>query len=417
MTILRSDFLRTIVDRGFLHQCTDLRGLDDHMANNSTTAYIGFDCTADSLHIGSLLPIMLLRHLQNCDHKPIVLIGGGTTKIGDPSGKNAARKLLSDDEILHNMNSIKKIFDKFLKFGDCLTDAVIVNNADWLDSINYISFLRDFGKYFSINRMLNFDSVKLRLKREQQLSFLEFNYMILQAYDFLKLSHHYKCTLQIGGSDQWGNIVNGVELGRRIDGRNLFGLTIPLMTTASGSKMGKTADGAVWITDRLSPWNYWQFWRNTKDTDVERFLKLFTELPLDEIKRLSNLKETDINYAKKILANEATRLAHGTIAATQAAKTAEQTFEDNSSIAEGLPTIMISTTELDNGIHAFILFTMAGLATSNSEARRLIKNGGAKINNDVVNNETELICTTHIKNGFIKLSAGKKRHILIKTQM
>jgi tyrosyl-tRNA synthetase len=416
MTTLRSEFLRTVTERGFFHQCTDLEGLDSRMAAGPVVAYIGFDCTADSLHVGSLLPIMLLRHLQKSGHKPIVLMGGGTTKVGDPSGKDAARQMLSDDDIARNMAGIKSVFGKFLAFGDGPTDALMVNNADWLEGINYIAFLRDFGRHFSVNRMLSFDSVKLRLEREQPLSFLEFNYMILQAYDFLELSRRHGCALQMGGSDQWGNIVNGVELGRRVDSRDLFGLTAPLMTTASGAKMGKTAQGAVWINaDRLSPWDYWQFWRNTEDADVGRFLKLFTELPIDEIERLSALDGAEINEAKKILANEATRLAHGAEAAAQAAETARRTFEEGAA-AESLPTVIIPAAELNAGIPAFALFTRAGLATSNGEARRLIKGGGGKINDAAVGAETDLIGAAHLKDGVIKLSAGRKRHILIKAE-
>lgn len=414
MTSLRSDFLRAVTERGFFNQCTDLEGLDGRLSAGPITAYIGFDCTADSLHVGSLLPIMLLRHLQKSGHKPIVLMGGGTTRVGDPSGKDEARRLLSDEDIERNMAGIKQVFGKFLTFGDGPTDAVMVNNADWLDQLNYIAFLRDFGRHFSINRMLGFDSVKLRLEREQPLSFLEFNYMILQAYDFLELARRRNCLLQMGGSDQWGNIVNGVELGRRVDGRDLFGLTVPLMTTASGAKMGKTAQGAVWLNaERLSPWDYWQFWRNTEDADVGRFLKLFTELPLGEIERLSNLEGAGINEAKKILANEATRLAHGEDAARQAAETARRTFEEGAA-ADSLPTIVIPASELAAGIPAFALFARAGLAASNGEARRLIKGGGARINDGAVASETDPIGTAQIKDGVIKLSAGKKRHVLIK---
>ncbi len=416
MTSLRSDFLRTVTERGFFHQCTDLEGLDSRLAAGPVVAYIGFDCTADSLHVGSLLPIMLLRHLQKSGHKPIVLMGGGTTKVGDPSGKDDARKLLSDDDIARNMAGIKTVFGKFLRFGDGPTDALMVNNADWLESLNYIAFLRDFGRHFSVNRMLSFDSVKLRLEREQPLSFLEFNYMILQAYDFLELSRRHGCALQMGGSDQWGNIVNGVELGRRVDGRDLFGLTAPLMTTASGLKMGKTAQGAVWINaERLSAWDYWQFWRNTEDADVGRFLKLFTELPIDDIERLSSLDGAEINEAKKILANEATRLAHGADAARQAAETARRTFEEGV-VSESLPTVAVPAAELADGIPAFALFTRAGLAASNGEARRLIKGGGARINDAPVGAETDLIGAAHLKEGVIKLSAGKKRHILVKAE-
>ncbi|MDR3439014.1 tyrosine--tRNA ligase [Telmatospirillum sp.] len=416
MTTFRSEFLRTIAERGFLHQCTDPEGLDARLSSGPVVAYIGFDCTADSLHVGSLLPIMLLRHLQKSGHKPIVLMGGGTTRIGDPSGKDEARKMLSEADIARNMEGIQKIFGRFLTFGDGPTDARMVNNADWLDGINYISFLRDFGRHFSVNRMLSFDSVKLRLEREQPLSFLEFNYMILQAYDFLELSRRFGCAMQMGGSDQWGNIVNGVELGRRVDSRDLFGLTAPLMTTASGAKMGKSAQGAVWLNaDRLSDWDYWQFWRNTEDADVGRFLKLFTELPLAEIDRLTSLGGAGINDAKKILANEATRLARGEEAATQAADTARRTFEEGE-LADNLPSIMVPAAELTAGIPAFALFARAGLAASNGEARRLIKGGGAKVNDGPVAGETELITSAHLKDGAVKLSAGKKRHALVKPE-
>lgn len=416
MTTLSSAFVRTISERGFLHQCTDIEALDAKMAKGTVSAYIGFDCTADSLHVGSLLPIMMLRHLQKSGHKPIVLMGGGTTRVGDPSGKDEARKLLSDEDIARNMAGIKQVFAKFLTFGDGPTDAVMVNNADWLDKLNYIEFLRDYGRHFSVNRMLSFDSVKLRLEREQPLSFLEFNYMILQAYDFAELARRRGCILQMGGSDQWGNIVNGVELGRRVDGSELFGLTTPLMTTASGAKMGKTANGAVWLNaDRLSAWDYWQFWRNTEDADVGRFLKLFTELPLDEVARLAALEGAEINEAKKVLANEATKLAHGEAAALEAAETARRTFEQGMA-ADTLPTIGIPAAELEAGIAAFALFARAGLAASNGEARRLIKGGGAKVNDAAVSNENQLIGSGDLVDGQIKLTAGKKRHLLIKPE-
>ena len=416
MTQLRSEFLRTVTERGFVHQCTDLPGLDGRMAAATTAAYIGFDCTADSLHVGSLLPIMLLRRLQRSGHKPIVLMGGGTTKVGDPSGKDDARKLLSDADIAANMAGIRKVFDRFLTFGDGPTDAVMVNNADWLDNLNYISFLRDYGRHFSVNRMLSFDSVKLRLEREQPLSFLEFNYMILQAYDFLELARRRDCILQMGGSDQWGNIINGVELGRRLDSRDLFGLTSPLITTAAGTKMGKTAQGAVWLNaERLSSWDYWQFWRNTEDADVGRFLGLFTDLPMDEVRRLAALEGAEINEAKKILANHATELAHGPEAAATAAETARRAFEEGAS-ADTLPTVTVAAAEFAKGIPAFALFTQAGLAASNGEARRLIKGGGARVNDQTVAGETDIIGTGHLQNGVVKLTAGKKRHILVRVE-
>ncbi len=414
MTSHRSAFVRTLSERGYLHQCTDLAALDARLAEGPAVAYIGFDCTADSLHVGSLLPIMMLRHLQKSGHKPIVLMGGGTTRVGDPSGKDEARKLLTDADIARNMEGIKRVFAKFLTFGDGPTDALMVNNADWLDQLNYIAFLRDYGRHFSVNRMMSFDSVKLRLDREQPLSFLEFNYMILQAYDFLELGRRHGCLLQMGGSDQWGNIVNGVELGRRVEGRELYGLTTPLMTTASGAKMGKTAQGAVWLNaERLSAWDYWQFWRNTEDADVGRFLRLFTELPLDEADRLAALPGAGINEAKKVLAFEATRLAHGEEAAREAAETARRTFEQGQA-AETLPTVSLPAAELDQGIPAFALFARTGLAASNGEARRLIKGGGAKVNDAAVTAEGQLIGSADLKDGQIKLTAGKKRHLLVK---
>ncbi|HMA51522.1 MAG TPA: tyrosine--tRNA ligase [Magnetospirillaceae bacterium] len=419
MTQYRSDFLRILAERGFIHQGTDLEGLDQQLSTSVVSAYIGFDCTADSLHVGSLMQIMALRHLQKSGHRPIVLMGGGTTKVGDPSGKDEARKLLTTDDINSNMAGIKKVFAKFLTFGPESgnakpTDAVMDNNADWLDKLNYIDFLRDYGRHFSVNRMLSFDSVKLRLDREQPLSFLEFNYMILQAYDFLELARRRDCSLQMGGSDQWGNIVNGVELGRRVDGKALFGVTTPLLTTASGAKMGKTASGAVWINeDKLSSWDYWQFWRNTEDADVGRFLKLFTELPLDEIARLEALAGAEINEAKKILANEVTRMAHGEAAAEQAAETARKTFEEGAA-ADTLPSVDITAAELSAGIPAFALFARVGLAASNGEARRLIKGGGAKLNDQTITEETQAIGADHARDGVIKLTAGKKRHLLVR---
>ncbi len=412
----RSDFLRIVSERGFVHQCTDIEALDRRFAESRVVAYIGFDCTADSLHVGSLLPIMLLRHLQKTGHKPIVLMGGGTTKVGDPSGKDESRKLLSDGDIARNMAGIKTVFEKFLTFGDGPADAIMLNNDDWLSTLAYIPFLRDYGRHFSVNRMLGFDSVKLRLEREQPLSFLEFNYMVLQAYDFLELARRHQCTLQMGGSDQWGNIVSGVELGRRVDGMDLFGLTTPLLQTASGAKMGKTAQGAVWLNqERLPAWDYWQFWRNTDDADVGRFLRLFTELDLGEIARLEALPGAEINEAKKVLANEATKLAHGEAAARQAAETAARTFEQGQA-AESLPSVSLPESELAGGIPAFALFAKAGLAASNGEARRLIKGGGARVNDQPVTGETDSIGMTHMVNGAIKLTAGRKRHVLVKAE-
>lgn len=416
MTNLRSDFLRTIFERGFVHQCTDMDALDERMMKGPIVAYIGFDCTATSLHVGSLLPIMLLRHLQKTGHKPVVLMGGGTTRVGDPTGRDDMRKMLTDDEIAANMAGIKKVFDKYLTFGDGPTDALMVNNADWLGNLNYLDFLRDYGRHFSVNRMLSFDSVKLRLEREQPMSFLEFNYMILQAYDYLELARRHKMVLQMGGSDQWGNIVNGVELGRRVDGLELFGLTVPLMTLASGAKMGKSAQGAVWMNeDRLSAWDYWQFWRNIEDADVVRFLKLFTELPMAEIEKLAQLQGAELNEAKKILANETTRMAHGEKAAIDAAETARRTFEEGVA-ADTLPTVTVAALELEAGLPAFALLVKTGLAASNGEARRLIKGGGARINDKTIENDAEIFAAKDLIDGAIKVSAGKKRHVLIRSE-
>jgi tyrosyl-tRNA synthetase len=411
----KSDFIAAMVERGYLHQCTDLEGLDAAAAKGPITGYIGFDCTAPSLHVGSLVQIMLLRWLQKTGHKPIVLMGGGTTKIGDPTGRDESRKLLTDEDIAFNMAGIQKVFDKFLTFGDGTTDAVMVNNADWLDKLAYIPFLRDVGRYFSINRMLTFDSVKLRLEREQPLTFLEFNYMILQAYDFLELARRRNCILQMGGSDQWGNIVNGVELGRRVEDRTLYGLTTPLITLASGQKMGKTAQGAVWLNaDQRSPYEYWQFWRNTEDADVGRFLRLFTELPLDEIARLEKLQGAELNEAKKILATEATTLCHGREAAEQAAEAARVTFEQGGTAAD-LPSVSVPHARLAEGVPAFELVVAAKLANSNGEARRLIRAGGIRVNDQAVSDETARFGLEHlIVDNAIKVSAGRKRHTLIR---
>ena len=398
-----------------MHQCTDIEALDERASREIIPAYIGFDCTAPSLHVGSLLPVMLLRWLQKTGHKPIVLMGGGTTKVGDPSGKDESRQLLTIEKINENMEGIKSIFAKYLTFGDGPTDAIMVNNADWLDKLEYIDFLRSYGSHFTINRMLTFDSVKLRLEREQPLTFLEFNYMILQAYDFLELSRRNYCLMQMGGSDQWGNIVNGIELGRRVDSTQLFGLTTPLMTTSSGAKMGKTATGAIWLDqEQLSAYDFWQYWRNTEDADVGRFMRLFTELPLDEITRLEKLQDAEINEAKKILAGEVTKLCHGEDAAKLAAKTAKDTFE-GAGISADLPTIELTKSDLEAGITAFELFRQAGLANSNGEARRLIKGNGAKLNDSVIADESQMITLAdNNADGVIKLSAGKKRHILIR---
>ncbi|MGY8956778.1 MAG: tyrosine--tRNA ligase [Alphaproteobacteria bacterium] len=415
MTSHKSEFINTLVERGFLHQCTDIETLDKRAVDGTITAYVGYDATADSLHIGNLVSIMMLHWLQQTGHRPIVLMGGGTTKVGDPSGKDETRQLLDDEKIGANIASIRETFTSFLTFGDGNTDAIMVNNADWLDALAYIPFLRDIGRHFTINRMLTFDSVKMRLDREQPLTFLEFNYMILQAYDFAELAKRHDCALQMGGSDQWGNIVNGIDLGRRVAKKELFGLTTPLITTASGAKMGKTAAGAVWLRpERYSPYDYWQFWRNTEDADVGRFLKLFTNLPLDEITRLEALAGAEINEAKKILANAATAILHGADAARIAAETAEKTFETGAT-AEGLPTTDIPRTELEAGIALFATLARAGLASSNSEARRLIKGGGARVNDVAIQDEMFEINASAINDdGVIKLSAGKKRHALIR---
>jgi tyrosyl-tRNA synthetase len=415
MTSHKSEFINTLVERGFLHQCTDIETLDKRAVDGTITAYVGYDATADSLHIGNLVSIMMLHWLQQTGHRPIVLMGGGTTKVGDPSGKDETRQLLDDEKIGANIASIRETFTSFLTFGDGNTDAIMVNNADWLDALAYIPFLRDIGRHFTINRMLTFDSVKMRLDREQPLTFLEFNYMILQAYDFAELAKRHDCALQMGGSDQWGNIVNGIDLGRRVAKKELFGLTTPLITTASGAKMGKTAAGAVWLrSERYSPYDYWQFWRNTEDADVGRFLKLFTNLPLDEITRLEALAGAEINEAKKILANAATAILHGADAARIAAETAEKTFETGAT-AEGLPTTDIPRTELGAGIALFATLARAGLASSNSEARRLIKGGGARVNDVAIQDEMFEINASAINDdGVIKLSAGKKRHALIR---
>ena len=407
-----SELIRTYIERGYVHQITNDLGLDQRATEQTIPAYIGFDCTADSLHVGSLVQIMMLRVLQRTGHKPIVLMGGGTTKVGDPSGKDAARPLLSDQDIENNKQGILQVFEKYLTFGDGPTDAIMVDNAEWLDNLAYIRFLRDFGPHFSINRMLGMESVKLRLDREQPLSFLEFNYAILQAYDFMELRRRYGCVLQMGGSDQWGNIVTGIDLTRRVDSQEVFGLTSPLITTASGAKMGKTADGAIWLNaDRLSPFQFWQFWRNTEDADVERFLSLFTELPMDEVRRLGALEGADINEAKIILANEATTLCHGTDAAAEAMQTAQQTFADGGA-GDGLPQISLSAEEAD-GLGMIAALVKVGFAKSNGEARRLIRGGGARLNDVAVNDEDHVMQGADFGDGRAKISAGKKRHALI----
>ena len=409
----KSEFITRLVERGYLHQATNLEGLDERAVSQAITGYIGFDCTADSLHVGSLVQIMMLRLMQQTGHKPIVLMGGGTTKVGDPSGKDEARPMLSDQDIENNKNGIKKIFEKYLSFGDGPTDAVMADNAEWLDQLGYIRFLRDYGRHFSINRMLGMESVKLRLDREQNLSFLEFNYAILQAYDFLELRRRYGCVLQFGGSDQWGNIVTGIDLTRRVDNQEIFGVTSPLITTASGAKMGKTANGAVWLNEqRLSAFDFWQFWRNTEDADVGRFLRLFTELPLDEIARLEKLEGAEINQAKIILANEATTLCHGIEAAHKAAETATQTFQGGGK-ADGLPSMEVASTDLAE-LSLLDAFVQLGLTASKGEARRLIKGGGLRINGESITDETRQLGVSDFDNeGRVQLSAGKKRHGLV----
>jgi tyrosyl-tRNA synthetase len=459
-----SEFMRIMQERGFIHQCTDGAALDKRLASDRVTAYIGFDCTAPSLHVGSLIQIMVLRWLQRTGHKPVVLLGGGTTKVGDPSGKDESRKLLTADEINTNMDGIKDIFERYMTIGSGATDAVVVNNDEWLAKLNYVEFLRDYGRFFSVNRMLTQDSVKLRLEREQNLSFLEFNYMILQAYDFVELANRYRCSLQIGGSDQWGNIIMGIDLQHRIeaekrfqhvsidkmgsslrvvevqpmiqskrsdtgaytteafmnhmnqgDSNQLFGLTTPLLTTAAGAKMGKTASGAVWLSkDMLTPYDYWQFWRNTEDADVGRFLRLFTDLPIKEIIKLEALKGADINEAKKILANEVTKLCHGDRASKLAAETAKKTFEEGG-IGSDIPVFELPASALGKGMAAYELLRQSGLAESGGEAKRLIKGGGARINDLKIEDENTLIGHGYfIDNQSLKLSVGRKKHMLVK---
>jgi len=401
--------------RGYIHQCSDEAGLDAAASDGIVTAYIGYDCTAKSLHVGNLISIMMLRKLQQAGGKPIVLMGGGTTKVGDPSGKDESRQLLTEEDIAANKKSIQKVFEKFLTFGDGPTDAIMLDNDVWLSELNYISFLRDYGRHFSVNRMLSFESVKHRLDREQPLSFLEFNYMILQAYDFLELYRRHGCTLQMGGSDQWGNIINGIELGRRTDQAQLYALTTELLTTSSGAKMGKTAQGAVWLdAEMLSAWEYWQFWRNTEDSDVGRFLRLFTECPLEEISRLEQLEGAELNEAKKILATQATALVHGEEAAADCLKTATETFESGGT-SQNLPRVDVPSETLKTGIGILEAFVIAGLANSNSEARRLIQGGGAKLNGATVSDiKLQVSSEDAVYDGTIKLSSGKKKHVLLK---
>ncbi|MFN3890196.1 MAG: tyrosine--tRNA ligase [Beijerinckiaceae bacterium] len=408
----KSDFLRVLIERGYVHQCSDFAGLDQKALSGEIVAYTGYDLTAPSLHVGHLLPTMMLRWLQKTGGKPIALMGGGTTRVGDPSGRDETRRILTVETIDANKAEIRKVFDRFLDFG---AGAAMADNAEWLTALNYIDFLRDVGKHFSVNRMLSMDSVKLRLERDQELSFIEFNYMCLQAYDFVELNRRYGCILQMGGSDQWGNIVTGIDLGRRMGAPQLYALTSPLLTTSSGAKMGKTAAGAVWLNaDMLKPYDYWQFWRNTEDGDVSRFLKLFTELPMDEIARLAALGGAEINEAKKILANEATAMLHGRAAAEAAAETARKTFEEGV-LAESLPTIGVPSSEAV-GMGVLTAFVRAGLVASTGEARRQIKGGGLRLNDAAVSDERASLSAADFKDGVAKLSLGKKKHVLMRVE-
>ncbi|GGF82810.1 MULTISPECIES: tyrosine--tRNA ligase [Rhizobium] len=415
MSRFKSDFLRTLDERGFIHQISDEAGLDELFAKETVTAYIGFDPTAPSLHAGGLIQIMMLHWMQQTGHRPISLMGGGTGMVGDPSFKDDARQLMTIDTIESNIASIKRVFANYLSYGEGAKDAMMINNGDWLRDINYLEFLRDVGRHFSVNRMLSFDSVKTRLDREQSLSFLEFNYMILQAYDFVELNKRYGCRLQMGGSDQWGNIVNGIDLGHRMGTPQLYALTSPLLTTASGAKMGKSLNGAVWLNpDMLSAYDFWQYWRNTEDADVSRFLKLYTTLPMDEIARLSALAGSEINEVKKILATEVTAMLHGRENAEQAAETARKTFEEGA-LADNLPSIDVAKSELEAGIGLLALIVKAGLAASNGEARRHVQGGAVRINDVAISDERKIIGSGEVTaDGVIKLSLGKKKHILVR---
>lgn len=415
MTEFKSDFLRTLKERGFIHQISDESGLDALLAKETVTAYIGYDPTASSLHVGHLTQIMMLHWFQQTGHRPISLMGGGTGMVGDPSFKDEARKLMTVDTIEENIASIKSCFANYLDYDKAGNPALMINNAEWLRSLNYLEFLRDVGRHFSVNRMLSFDSVKTRLDREHSLSFLEFNYMILQAYDFVELAKRYDCRLQMGGSDQWGNIINGIDLGHRMGTEQLYALTSPLLTTSSGAKMGKSASGAVWLNADLLPvYDFWQYWRNTEDADVPRFLKLFTTLPMDEIARLSALAGSELNEVKKILATEVTTILHGRTAAEQAAETARKTFEEGA-LADNLPSIDVPAAELDAGIGLLALIVKAGLAASNGEARRHVQGGAVRINDAAISDERKVIGSSEVTgDGVIKLSLGKKKHILVR---
>ncbi|MEZ5817134.1 MAG: tyrosine--tRNA ligase [Hyphomicrobiaceae bacterium] len=415
MSTHKSDFLNILAERGYIHQCSDTPGLDALASKGEIISYVGYDCTAASLHVGHLLSIMMMHWLQASGAgRPIALMGGGTTRVGDPSGRDETRRILPIETINANKEAIKGVFSQFLTFGDGAKQALMVDNAEWLAPLNYIEFLRDVGRHFSVNRMLSMDSAKLRLDREQELSFIEFNYMLLQSYDFVELARRYGCNLQMGGSDQWGNIVMGVDLGRRMGTHQLYALTCPLLTTSSGAKMGKTAAGAVWLNeDHLAPYDYWQFWRNTEDADVERFLKLFTTLPLDEIARLAALRDAEINEAKKVLATEATALVHGREKADAAAETARKTFEEGA-LGADLPTVEVSAADIRGEIGLLAAFVTAGLVKSNGEARRQIQGGGLRVNDEVAKDEKAKLGTADVKDGVIKLSLGKKRHVLLK---
>ena len=407
----KSDFLQILSERGYIHQCSDPEGLDQLAARREVIAYIGFDCTAPSLHVGSLMQIMTLYWLQQAGNKPIVLMGGGTTRVGDPSGRDETRKILPIEQIEANKESIKSVFTRFLRFGAGPSDAVMADNAEWLAPLNYIEFLRDVGRHFSVNRMLTMDAARLRLEREQELSFIEFNYMLLQAYDFVELARRYGCNLQMGGSDQWGNIVIGIDLGRRMGTHQLYALTTPLLATASGAKMGKTAAGAVWLNEnQLSAYDYWQYWRNTEDADVARFLRLFTTLSMNEIGRLAALGGAEINEAKKVLATEATALLHGRAKADAAAETARQTFEQGT-LAEGLPTY---TLKIGNGVGLLKLFVDTGLASSNTEVRKAIANNAISINDVKISDPSYTVTDKDFAGGVAKLSFGKKKHVLVR---
>ncbi|MCZ8104179.1 MAG: tyrosine--tRNA ligase [Burkholderiales bacterium] len=411
----KSEFLRVLLERGYVHQCSDYAGLDEKAQAGEVVAYVGYDCTAPSLHVGSLISIMMLHWLQQSGNKPIPLMGGGTTRVGDPSGRDETRRLLTPDQIEANKEGIRKVFSRFLAFGDGRTDALMIDNAEWLTKLNYIDFLREVGRHFSVNRMLSMDSVRMRLEREQELSFIEFNYMCLQGYDFVELNRRYGVNLQMGGSDQWGNIVTGIDLGRRMGTPQLYALTCPLLTTASGAKMGKTASGAVWLNEeQLSAWDYWQFWRNTEDADVGRFLRLYTTLPMDEIRRLEALQGAEINEAKKVLATEATALMHGRDKADASAETARRTFEEGQA-ADSLPGIAVPAAEFSAGLGVLSAFVRAGLVASTGEARRQVKGGGLRVNDAVVTDERAVIGVADLNaDAAVKLSFGRKKHVLLK---